>query len=142
MVECTVCLGSLKAGRAALLLEHRPRPIRSESAYKRMLGQVDQLMAKQRLSHAERDLVDLLSTLIMQYESEVYPVPEVTPGEMLAHLIDARGISKAQLAREVGIPRATLTNVVNGSRGISKASAAKLGAYFHVSPAAFIPSGE
>jgi HTH-type transcriptional regulator/antitoxin HigA len=126
----------------SLLLEHRPRPIRNESAYKRMLGQVDQLMTKPRPSDAERDLVELLSTLIVQYESEVYPTPQVTPGEMLAHLIDARGVSKAQLAREVGIPRSTITNVVNGNRGLSRASAAKLGAYFHVSPVAFISGGE
>ena len=69
----------------SLLLEHRPRPIRSESAYSRMLRQVDQLMAKQRLSHAERDLVELLSTLIVQYESQVHPTPEVTPEEKRGH---------------------------------------------------------
>ena len=56
-----------------LLLELRPRPIRSKSAYRRVLGHVERLMSKPVLSRPESEMVELLSTLIEQYEEVEYP---------------------------------------------------------------------
>ena len=56
-----------------LLLELRPRPIRSKLAYRRALGHVERLMSKPVLSRPESEMVELLSTLIEQYEEVEYP---------------------------------------------------------------------
>ena len=56
-----------------LLLELRPRPIRSKLAYRRALGHVERLMSKPVLSRPEGEMVELLSTLIEQYEEVEYP---------------------------------------------------------------------
>ena len=121
-----------------LLLEMRPRPIRSQSAYRRALGQVERLMSKPFLSPAESEMVELLSLLIEQYEATDHPTPECSPAEIVEHLLEARSISKAELARATGIPRSVITNVLAGRRAISKATAVRLARYFGVSLDLFI----
>ena len=116
-----------------LLLDYRPRPIRSKAAYSQALRQVEQLMSRPNLGRAESEMVELLSMLIEQYESIEHPTPASTPAEMLEHLIEVRGINQSQLARATDIPRSVITNVLAGRRAISKANAVKLAKYFGVS---------
>jgi len=125
-----------------LLLDFTPRPISSDAQYRRVMKQIDGLMKRRNLARAEEDLLELLSTLVVQYETKVHSAPNVSPGEMLAHLIEARGVTRAQVARETGIAQATITNVINGNRGISTANVTTLASYFHVSPTAFIEGAE
>jgi HTH-type transcriptional regulator/antitoxin HigA len=121
-----------------LLLDVRPRPIRSATAHRRALRQIEQLMSKPHLSRAESEIVELLAMLIEEFESARHPVPAVRPSQMLEHLLDARGITKAQLARASGVPRSVLTNILAGRRAVSKATAIKLARYFDVSLSLFI----
>ena len=121
-----------------LLLDVRPRPIRSRAAYHRALRHVERLMSKPHLAAAESEMVELLSLLIEQYEAVEHPTPECSPAEMLEHLLEARTITKARLARDTGIPRSVITNVLAGRRAISKAVAVKLAGYFGVSLSVFI----
>ena len=122
-----------------LLLEFSPRTIRSQAQYERVLRQIDRLMRRPKLTRAEDDLLELLASLVAQYEQTRFPAPDVTPGEMVAHLIEARGVTKAEVAAATGLPTQTITLFVNGSRGIRKTSRAKLAKYFHVSPDLFLP---
>jgi HTH-type transcriptional regulator/antitoxin HigA len=123
----------------ALLVQFRPRPISSQQQYQRVMRQIASLMRKRRPSRAEEDLLELLATLAARYEEQRFPAPDVTPGEVLAHLIEVRGISQAEVARASGIARQTISNIINGGRGISEANRAKLAAFFHVSPHLFLP---
>ena len=125
-----------------LLVDYIPRPISSGTQYRRVMKQIDSLMKRRRRTRAEEDLLELLSTVVVQYETKVHPAPHVSPAEMLAHLIEVHGVTKAQVARDIGIAQSTLTNVICGRRGISKANAGKLARYFHVAPTAFIESAE
>lgn len=121
-----------------LLMRFRPRPIGSERQYRRVMRQIENLMRKRNPTRAEDDLLELLATLAARYEERRFPAPDVTPGEVLTHLIEVRGVSKADLARESGIARQTITNIMSGARGISAANRAKLAEYFHVSPQLFV----
>ena len=121
-----------------LLQDYRPRPIRSKAAYSQALRQIEQLMSRPNLGRAESEMVELLSLLIEQYESKDHPTPASTPAEILEHLIEARGITQAQLARDAGLPRSVITNVLAGRRAISKANAIKLAKCFGVSLSLFV----
>jgi HTH-type transcriptional regulator/antitoxin HigA len=125
-----------------LLLEFTPRPISSKAHYTRVMKQIDGLMRRRRPGRAEEDLLSLLSTLVVEYESKTHPAPKVSPSEMLAHLIEARGVNKAQVARDTRIAQSTITNVINGNRGLSTANVATLASYFNVSASAFIEGAE
>ncbi len=120
-----------------LLLEFAPRTIRSHTQYQRVLRQIDRLMRRPKLTRAEDDLLELLASLVAQYEQTRFPAPDVKPGELVAHLMEARGATLAEVARATGLPTRTITGLVNGSQTIRKDGRAKLAKYFHVSPDLF-----
>jgi HTH-type transcriptional regulator/antitoxin HigA len=121
----------------SLLLQYKPRPIRNAADHLRALKHVERLM-KPNIGRAESELVELLSTLIEQYEASNYPTPRVSPFVRLAELIAAREISQAHLSRITGIDTATISSILAGRRGISKANAVKFAHAFDVSPLEFI----
>jgi hypothetical protein len=68
-----------------LLQEFAPRPISSARAHQRTLKQIDGLIRKAKRSRAEDDLLELLATLVEQYEvRQGYAVPELSPRDRLA----------------------------------------------------------
>ena len=109
----------------SLLLDFTPRPIRNEREYRRAMRRIETLMKRDTLSRSEGELLELLATLVEQYESQQHPTPKSDPREMLAFLIESREISRAELARQTAIPRATITNVINGNRSLSLANIRK-----------------
>src|SRR3990172_4981731 len=121
-----------------LLLDFLPRRIHNRRQYGRAMRQIAHLMKKTRLSRAENELLELLATLVEQYESIEHPTPKASQRDLLAHLIDAREVSQAEVARQAGAARSVITNVLKGRRKISQANITRLAAYFGVSPAVFI----
>ena len=123
-----------------LLLEFAPRAIRSRRQYERVLRQVDRLMRKSKLTRAEDDLLELLASLVAQYEQTRFPAPDVTPGEMIVHLMQARTATAADVSAATAISAQLVTQFIDGSRPIDEASRAKLAQYFHVSQDLLLPA--
>jgi HTH-type transcriptional regulator/antitoxin HigA len=123
---------------AALLQEAQPRVIHDEKSHARALQWVDRLMKRPKLSTAERTLLELLSKLVNDYEEELYPTPDVSPRDILQHLLESRGESQAEFARAVGISRSTISEVLKGKRSISVENAFRLAEFFHVEPSLFL----
>lgn len=121
----------------SLLIDYAPRPIRTEREHRRALRKIEKLMTSHP-GREESELIEVLATLIEQYESAAHPVPKNPPHRMLAHYIENRRGTKAEVARETGILRSTITNVLAGRRAISKANAVKLANYFGVPVSVFI----
>ena len=95
-------------------------------------------MKQPRLTAAEEKLLDLLAKLVNDYEETIYPTPDVSPGRMLSHLLEARGESQAELSRQTGVARSTISEVVLGKRNLSVENAFRLAEYFHVLPTLFL----
>jgi HTH-type transcriptional regulator/antitoxin HigA len=129
------------ASYPALLQEAQPEIIRDERAHQRALDWISRLMTKARRSSAEDKLLELLSKLANDYEETVYPTPEISPRDALAHLLENCGKSPAELARTVGVARSTISEVLRGKRSISVEVAFRLGEYFHVEPSLFLSRG-
>jgi HTH-type transcriptional regulator / antitoxin HigA len=121
-----------------LLLEFAPRAVRSRTQYQRVLRQIDRLMRKANLTRAEDDLLELLASLVAQYEQTRFPAPDVTPGEMLAHLLEARGATVEDVAAATAIPKRTLARFLDGSQPIDATSRVQLAKFFHVSADLFL----
>jgi antitoxin component HigA of HigAB toxin-antitoxin module len=84
------------------------------------------------------DRIAVLGDLVAKYESTQHPVPPVSDAEMLRFLIvDAKGVSQAQVAAETGIPESTISEVLSGKRGLSRRNIGILSRYFHVSLSVF-----
>ncbi len=127
----------------SLLLKYKPRPIRNEREHRRALRHVEELIGRHGPSppRAEGELIAVLSTLIESYEVAMTPRRKPTPAETLQHLIEAKEVTRAEVARATGIPRSTITNVLSGRRQISKENVIRLATYFHVDPGVFLPKG-
>ena len=91
-------------------------------------------MFKEELTVEEETLLSLWGLL---YESKYYPDPEVTPRDVLLHLIEVREIKQVKLVGIIG-SKGVVSEVVNGKRAISKAQAKALGEFFNINPSVFI----
>ena len=124
-----------------LLMETLPSVISSEAELERLTEEVDRLMTKGikqgELSPEEERLLELLAVLIETYEDEHYPIPELSPIEVLKFLMEERELKQSDLLPIFGSSGIT-SEVVNGKRSISKEQAKKLAKYFKVSVELFI----
>jgi len=122
-----------------LLARVQPHVIRTERENERMLAQVWELIKKgeRNLTREELELVEMMSALIEQFELEHYPVTTAPPHRVLKTLMQDRGLKQKDLLPIFG-SSGTISEVVSGKRGISKAQAKKLAEFFHVSAEVFI----
>jgi HTH-type transcriptional regulator/antitoxin HigA len=126
-----------KTTYSQLLVEYQPKVITTEAEYDQALETVEKLMADQQRIPEQTAILQLLVTLIEEFETKHYPVEPSSPHAMLEHLIDARGIKQSDLVGVIG-SKGVVSEVVNRKRAISKAQAKTLGEFFNVSPALFI----
>lgn len=121
-----------------LVAKARPVVIKTEEENNRMLGIVEQLMKKgENLTAEEGELLELLGSLIADFEEKHYLIKAPTPLEMLQHLMEARALTAKDLWDVLGSKGVT-SEIMNGKRSLSKSHIKKLAAFFNVSPALFL----
>ena len=126
-----------KTTYSQLLVEYQPKVITTEAEYDQALETVEKLMADQQRTPEQTAILQLLVTLIEEFETKHYPIEPSSPHAMLEHLMDARGIKQSDLVGIIG-SKGVVSEVVNRKRAISKAQAKALGEFFNVSPGLFI----
>jgi HTH-type transcriptional regulator / antitoxin HigA len=122
----------------ALIQSFPLRPIRSETDLDRAVAMIDTLSDREQLAPDEQDYLLVLATLIERYEDEHHPVPPLTGAEMLRHLIEAKGVTQAEVASETKIAESTLSEILGGKRGLSAKYMGPLGRYFRIDPGVFV----
>jgi antitoxin component HigA of HigAB toxin-antitoxin module len=125
-----------------LLQEILPRPITSERAYRRALGQIEHLLRKPKKTRAEDDMIELLATLVEQFEiRQGYTDPVLSPRDRLAGLLEARHMTQTELSQATDVPRTAINEVLGGKRAISKTNAVRLAKFFGVPIGELIAGG-
>lgn len=129
----------IQKNRYLQLVEQLPlRPIRSERDLARATAVAGRLAVRPQLTRDEHDYLDVLSNLIERYEDEHHRIePPSGPG-LLAFLLQENGLSQAQLARETGIAKSTLSAILKGRRAMSLAHMAAFCRRFKLEPGAFL----
>jgi HTH-type transcriptional regulator/antitoxin HigA len=121
-----------------LVAEVSPAIIETEEENERVLAIVERLMAKAEKRTPEEDaILNLLVHLAEEFERKAYPTETASPAEMIAFLLEQRGLKAVALAEVLG-SRGRVSEILAAKRSVSKEQAKKLGDFFHVSPAAFI----
>ena len=115
-------------------------PITSETELDQAIALINELLDRDRLDAAEDDYLDVLSDLVERYEDVHHPIPtdDLSDGEMMEHLIEAKEVGQAEAARGTGIAESTVSEVLSGKRQLTRKQIEKLASYFHVSPAVFL----
>lgn len=121
----------------ALLRKVPPRVIRTEKeneAYTEILYELDQ--RGKAPTAAEKELADLLTLLIEDFEEKRYRLPKGKPIDVVRFLMEQHGLLQKDLADVFGTP-SIVSEVLNGKRELNKEHIARLSARFHVSPELF-----
>jgi HTH-type transcriptional regulator/antitoxin HigA len=129
---------SAKPKYLALVRKFPLHLIRSEDENEAALAVLESLGERHRerpLAPEEHDDIAVLAKLIEEYENSRYPRGPVSGAAMLAHLIEARGISQAQLAADTGLSESTLSELVRGLRPLGRRQIQVLARYFGVDAA-------
>ena len=115
------------------------RPIRSEDEYDRTLALMNFLvdMVGDQEDHDLSGLLDLVSELVSDYDTDRYAIEPSEPNEVLRYLLESRGLKQSDLAEIV--PQSNLSAILAGKRKISATLAGKLARFFRISPAVFVP---
>jgi HTH-type transcriptional regulator/antitoxin HigA len=122
---------------SALLRKFPPKVIRTEEeneAYSEILYQLDQ--RSRSLTHAEKELAELLTLLIEDFEEKHYRLPRAKPIEVLHFLMEQHALKQKDLVEVFGTP-SIVSEVLSGKRDLNKDHIKRLSARFHVSPELF-----
>lgn len=106
--------------------------IRSERQLDGAQAVIDRLLAKGKLDAGEEMYLDALSDLVAAYEDVHYPIQPASDADMLKHLLDAKGINQAELHRQTGLPKSTISEVLSGKKPFSRVMIRTLAAFFQV----------
>jgi HTH-type transcriptional regulator/antitoxin HigA len=115
------------------------RPIQDDAGYAQMVALMNSLLdaVGEDEDHALSGLLELLGDLVSKWDREHFPIAPASPIESLQFLMQARGLKQEELSSV--LPQSNLSAILTGKRKISASLAGKLGKFFGVNPALFIP---
>jgi len=114
-----------------------PKVIRTEKenqAYTQILYGLDR--RSKTLTPAEKELAELLTLLIEDFEERQYQLPRAKPLEVVRFLMDQHGLKQKDLVDAFGTP-SVVSEVLSGKRELNKDHIKRLSERFQVSPEVF-----
>src|SRR5713101_7881299 len=79
--------------------------IKSEEHLDEAQHVMDRLLAKGELDEGAEMYLDALSDLVAAYEDEHHAIEPASDADMLRHLLEAKGVTQAQVSRDTAIPK-------------------------------------
>jgi HTH-type transcriptional regulator/antitoxin HigA len=116
------------------------RPIHSEADFERMVAMMNSLLEDvgDDEDHPLASLLELVSDLVSRYEQAHHTIEPAHPKDALRFLMEARDLKQEDLSSLVA--QSNLSAILAGKRKISATLASKLGKFFGISPAIFLPT--
>lgn len=121
-----------------LLQAYPPRPITSEQGLLATQEVIDFLIDRGQLTPDEEDYLNLLGTLVHEYENNQEAIPDIYGVELLKVLIEDSGIRQKDLV-PIFKTESIVSDILNGRRNLTTRHILELAEFFHISPAAFFP---
>src|SRR5580704_11066499 len=118
----------------SLLKKVAPKVIRTEQeneAYTEILYELDR--RSKSLTAAEKELAELLTLLIENFEESRYRLPRAKPLEALRFLMEQHELKQKDLVKVFGTA-SIVSEVLSGKRELNKEHIKRLSRRFHVSP--------
>ena len=123
-----------------LLQKFPPRPITSKSNFEKTQAVINQLLDKPELTPAEEDYLDVLGTLVYEYESQQENlIPDIYGIDLLKALIAERNLKQKDLV-PIFKTESIVSDVLNEKRQLTVRHIQELAETFNLSPAVFFPA--
>lgn len=117
-----------------------PNPLKNREEFVKVQAVIDGLIDQPELSPDEPDYLDVLGTLVYDYEERVEePIPDIFGVELLKVLIADRGMKQKDLV-PIFKTESIASDILNGKRQLTVEHIQKLAEFFHLSPAVFFPT--
>jgi HTH-type transcriptional regulator / antitoxin HigA len=110
--------GAIPDSYWTLVKRHPLTSIRNENALDAAQAVIDALL-REDLDDGGQAYLDALSDLVIVYEQEHHAVAPLPPHELLAHMLEERGMSQADLAQTAGLAKATVSDLATGKRSFT-----------------------
>ena len=112
------------------------RPIHNKVDYQNAIEIAAELSSRTDLTSEQADYLEVLTTVIADYEEKHFEMSKHGPQEILKFLIEENKMSGSDLGRILG-NRTLGPALLRGGRSLSKTHIKKLADHFSVSPALF-----
>ena len=121
-----------------LLKTFPPRPITVEEELIATQKAIDSLLDKGELTPDERDYLNVLGTLVYEYEQTLEPIPDIYGIELLTALIEEFNLRQKDLV-PIFKTESIVSDILHEKRQLTTEHIQKLAEFFNVSPAVFFP---
>jgi HTH-type transcriptional regulator/antitoxin HigA len=106
--------------------------IKSDEQLQEAQRVMDQLLARGELNCGQEMYLDALSDLVAAYEDEHHAIEPASDAEMLRHLMEAKGITQAQLSRDTTVSKSTISEILAGKKRFTRQMIHRFAEYFEV----------
>jgi len=124
--------GKIRDDYLDLVVKFPLASLRSERHFHEAQAVLDELLAKQRLTTGAAIYLDALSDLVAAYEDAHHPIAAASDADMLRHLLDTKGITQAELHRDTGLAKSSISEVLSGRKPFSRQMIRILAGFFKV----------
>ena len=122
-----------------LLKQYPPRPIHNEEDLEMMQEVINRLLDKPQLTVEEREYLNVLGSLIYEYEENQEPIPDIYGLELLKFILEERNLQKQDLL-SIFESKSTLDDIFDGLQELTPIYIQKLANFLNISPDLFLPS--
>ena len=122
-----------------LLKQYPPRPIDNEEDLEMMQEVINRLLDKPQLTAEEREYLNVLGSLIYEYEENQEPIPDIYGLELLKFILKERNLQKQDLL-SIFESKSTLDDILDGLQELTPIYIQKLANFLNISPDLFFPS--
>jgi HTH-type transcriptional regulator/antitoxin HigA len=122
-----------------LLKQYPPRPIHDEEDLEMMQEVINRLLDKPQLTVEEREYLNVLGSLIYEYEENQEPIPDIYGLELLKFILEERNLQKQDLL-SIFESKSTLDDILDGQQELTPIYIQKLANFLNISPDLFFPS--
>jgi HTH-type transcriptional regulator / antitoxin HigA len=120
-------------------LKYPPRPITSKQELAKAQQVIDSLLDRDNLSQDESDYLNVLGTLVYEYEDNQGLIPDIYGVELLKALLSEFGLKQKDLV-PIFKTESIVSEILNGKRQLTMRHIQELAKFFSVSPAVFFPN--
>jgi HTH-type transcriptional regulator/antitoxin HigA len=122
-----------------LLKQYPPRPIHDEEDLEMMQEVINRLLDKPQLTVEEREYLNVLGSLIYEYEENQEPIPDIYGLELLKFILEEKKLQKHDLL-SIFESKSTLDDILDGQQDLTPIYIQKLANFLNISPDLFFPS--
>lgn len=121
-----------------LLQKFPPRTITNDQELEATQKVIDRLLDRPQLTEDESDYLNVLGTLVFDYEQKSEPIPDIYGVELLKVLLIERQLRQKDLV-PVFKTESIVSDILNGKRQLTVRHIQELAQFFNLSPAVFLP---